>query len=55
MAGQKKGGVSINSQIIQQRGKIAALDDQINALKSQKTTLQGELVSLKAQKSKGVK
>jgi len=55
MAVQKKAGVSINSQIIQQRGKIAALDDSINALRAQKAILQGELVSLRTQKAKGAK
>jgi hypothetical protein len=51
----KKGNVSLNSQIIQQRGKIAALDDQIAALKDQKGVLQGDLASLKTQKAKGGK
>jgi len=55
MATVKKGGVSLNSQIIQQRGKIAAVDDQIQALKQTKASLQGELAGLRNQKSKGGK
>lgn len=51
----KKGGASINSQIIQQRGKIAAIDDQIQALRVQKSVMQGDLASLKTQKQKGAK
>lgn len=55
MAVKQVKGTSINSQILQQRGKIAAVDDQIQALRHQKNVLQSELAGLKSQKSKGGK
>ena len=52
MAAIKKDGVSLNSKVIQHRGKIAAVQDQIDALKQQKSVLQSELAGLKEQKAK---